>query len=320
MLQKADPEPAATTVCTLFEGNDLPGVCALANSLVESGFTGVFAPGTRRGAAWVEPLREIVAKAQAHPDVRFEVELHEFDTEMHLTNYKPWLMKHVFDARPPSADADRDAVLYFDPDIVLGVGWHFFDNWVQNGVALAADLNWFMPHDYPHRHVWRDHARALGFEPDRELDLFFNGGFCGVTRPNAAFLDTWITLIESAAEAAGGLDVFRAKRRDAPFQSANQDTLNVAAMCWPGRLSTVGPDGMAFAPGYHPMGHALGRPKPWTRNYTMTALRGKKPRVVDSLYWKVADGPFEMYSPGRVRRKRLDLSFGKAVSRLLGSS
>lgn len=319
MIQKADPH-APTTVCTLFEGNDLPGVCALANSLVESGFTGVFAPGTRRGAQWLGPLGEIIAQAEADDRVKFRTEVYEFDTDMHLTNYKPWLMKQVFAARPASMDPDRDAVLYFDPDIVLGVGWHFFDNWVQNGVALAADLNWFMPHDYPHRHVWRDHAAALGLKADRQLDLFFNGGFCGVTRGNVGFLDIWISLIESAAEAAGGLDVFRAKRRDAPFQSANQDTLNVAAMCWPGRLSTVGPDGMSFTPGYNPMGHALGRPKPWDKRFVYSVLKGKKLRHVDKLYWQVADGPFAAFGKGRVRRSRLDLTVAKALSRVVGSA
>lgn len=305
-----------TAVCTLFEANDLPGCCSLANSLARGGFAGTFVAGTRAGAPWLGQLKEIFEQATADPEVEFKVVIREIDHDMHFTNYKPCLMDSLFDDEDPAL-ANIDAVLFFDPDIVLAADWSFFEHWVQHGVALSGDLNWLMIDDHPHRHAWRKHAESLGYQAQRKLDYYFNGGFCGVTRNDRGFVRLWAELVDSVAEVAGGLKAFRAKPRTQPFQSANQDTLNLAAMIWDGQLSTLGPEGMGFGPGYHPMGHSLGRPKPWEKSYLFRALKGRGPQGVDRLYWDRASGPFKIHSNPRITRTRIDLALADGVSRFL---
>lgn len=308
-----------TTVCTLFEGNDLPGACGLANSLVAHGFTGTLVLGTRANAPWKEQLLAIADAAQKDERLTCEVLIHEIETDMHFTNYKPRIMLDLLaDIQSPSL-AENDAVVYFDPDILVNADWDFFEQWIRSGIAISADIAWSaLPAQHPHRHAWIKHAEAMGYTIHRNMDIYYNGGFCGLRREDAEFLEIWERLVHSAKEQAGGLDRFRAVPRTVALQSANQDTMNLAAMIWKGELSALGPNGMAFDRGFNPMGHALGRPKPWDKKYVLRSItRGAYPRAVDVMYWNAADGPFQPYSERRVSLSRLDLKASKLISRFI---
>ena len=55
----------------------------------------------------------------------------------------------------------------------------FFEEWVQAGVALCADVNPSMPANHPIRHAWKKFYLPHGIIFRRELELYFNGGFFG---------------------------------------------------------------------------------------------------------------------------------------------
>ncbi|MEO1235396.1 MAG: hypothetical protein AAFX76_01265, partial [Planctomycetota bacterium] len=59
-------------------------------------------------------------------------------------------------------------------------------------------------------------------------------------------------------------------------------------------------------------------PKPWDKKYVARAItRGAYPREVDSMYWRSAEGPFQNFSPTRVKLSRFDLKASKLVSRFI---
>jgi hypothetical protein len=137
----------------------------------------------------------------------------------------------------------------------------------------------------------------------------------------AGFLDLWEEVIE-ICENYGELDE-RFERRELepldPFQSWDQDALNIATCCYDGELSFIGKEGMDFKWGGQWMSHAVGARKPWDTNYVTDALRGVGPRQVDRLYWRVFQSPFPTVDNVTLWRKRLSLNASVFISRYIVS-
>ena len=307
-----------TAVCTLFEGDYHHGVASLVNSLHASGFTDTVFAGFRGSRpAWAAADEVSAGGVRVH-----FVRLTE---SLHFTNFKPQFMRRVFGELAPSADA----VLYLDPDICLTAPWRFVETWIEAGVALCEDVNSPLHENHPRRFEWRNfyarHSIALRFRGT----AYVNGGAVGVTRARLGFLETWERLQALMGEEIGGLDQVKlsggtSKRMRDPFFCFNvhdQDALNATLeACAETPVSILGREAMGFAAGLRVLPHALGRRKPWRRNYLRDALSGRPPGPADEAFWHHASGPLSSWPSGLPGRRRRQLRVARLISRFIRAS
>ena len=111
------------------------------------------------------------------------------------------------------------------------------------------------------------------------------------------------------------LTAFMHVNRPHPFCSPDQDSLNIMAMAAEPHLSTIGPEGMDFIPGGFTMSHAVGSPKPWRKNYLLSALNGSGPSAADKAFWDNAAAPIEVFPPFVIRRRRATIRLASLIGR-----
>ena len=183
-------------VCSLFEGTYHLGLGALVNSLYRNGFRGTVFAGYR-GA--LPPWANSTSTGSGTTDfdvgggcrIRFLL----LDTSLHLTSYKPIFMRQMF----TEFLKDEDILCYFDPDITVKCRWSFFEEWVQNGLALVEDATFpYLPSDHPLRFQWMEIARSAQLTEKRSLSRYYNGGFVGVPGRVRKVLEVWESLLEAA--------------------------------------------------------------------------------------------------------------------------
>lgn len=301
-------------VSTLFENDYHLGTAALANSLVQNGFTGVIWAGYRGPApTWAQQGRRdgdalVITLA---PDA--ELRLVPVESPLHFAHYKPWFMLRVLEELDPTADA----VFYFDPDIVVPTRWSYYVEWVGYGVALTEDNHYHVGVDHPLRHAWKQFAHDNHLTVTRDLSRFCNSGFLGVQRAHASFLRTWCDLIRAVEPESGSLAGWRSLDRTHRFWSANQDTLNLAAMVTPHPVAVYGPNGMDFVPsaGRPIMSHAVDKPKPWRRHYLRDFFRGRPPTRPDRWFWRYVEGPLPVFTHRRARQQQTCIRLAAFLSR-----
>jgi len=299
-------------VCTIAEKDYLYGAAALYNSLVSCGFAGEFAIFSR---SFDEMPRRLVSQMRqlSRPRVHFRT----VDTLRHLALEKARCMLSCF------REWDcAETVTYFDPDIVVhGAPWEWINTWCQDGVALAADVNWQMPMRHPLRRAWARLLQSADYGVCNQLDTYFNAGFVSVARKDAGFCVLWDRFIDrfgatdKPLELRGEIKDWPRKGRWETVELPDQDTLNMAAMVWDGGLTTLGPDMMGFTSGSAYLPHALGFSKPWKRNYLAESMDGRPPRLVDKIFWDYAGSPINLLSPQRIALKKLQVSVTAAIGR-----
>lgn len=301
-----------SAVFTLFEGHYHLGAAALFNSLHQAGFRGTCYAGVRNPPPpWAKAGRD-GRNVFEGPD-GFRVEVVPVETEYHLTNYKPVLFQRLWQDFCPEAER----LFYIDPDIVVKRQWSYFEDWADYGVALVQDVNPLMPADHPVRQAWQRFCGEVGFSVRNTTNFYYNGGFVGVHRKYAAFLTTWHDLMKAGTKFGFSFDAFSQNMNRYPyFRNSDQDFLNIAAMVSEVPLSTVGPAEMDFFPGGTLLSHAMGRPKPWLRNYLSRVLQGIPPNESDKRFWSAAGGPIPVFKPGFLRLKRLELAAAAAIGRI----
>lgn len=314
-----------SVVCTLFEGDYHFGVAALTNSLHAVGFRGTVYSGYRGTLPeWAtEAVTQTVGKWNtAHTlDVADGLRLVflSLETDCHLTNYKPDFMLELLQG--PAKDVG--AIFYCDPDICVVQSWTFFEQWITCGVALCEDVNSPLPEKHPRRVGWRRYFSAYGADLKFRSHEYVNGGFVGVSRNDAAFLELWRDLQLAMAEEIGGLSAsklvngtaYRSKGFANCFDASDQDALNAAIEAFDGDISVIGQEAMNFKNGHAVVPHALGHGKPWQRSYLMDALKGRPPRFVDKQFWRFAAGPLQPYSRATIRLQRLKVTLAAAIGR-----
>jgi hypothetical protein len=309
-----------TAICTLFEGDYHYGVGVLANSLYHHGFRGVVWAGYRdRIPAWATPLNSTSDYDELVISKDCAIRFVKVDPDLHLANYKPHLMWDVLEQNP-----NLEALFYFDPDIVNRCDWSFYQHWVRCGVALCGDSWYHVPANHPRRLAWQAFAEEQGFPAQRALEQYYNAGFVGVPRRSQSLLLTWQKLIETASE-LGYLDphdIYADRPTNTyPYLPNDQVALNLALMLTLDPLSTVGPDGMDFAPGGTIMSHAtVPHVKPWRKRLIWSALQGMAPSLTDKLFWQHTRSPIAVYPAQTVRQKRLALKVGAAIGRFIRRS
>jgi len=311
--QKRETPGRRSGICTLFEGDYHIGLAAFLNSLAHAGYAGTVWVGYRGPLPpWLNQLRRTTQEAHEY-EIAGQIQLVflPVETQIHLTNYKPWLMLDLL----AGAAHDCDFLWYFDPDIFLRAPWTFFANWQRYGIALCQEIvNNNLPADAPLRHEWMEAASRLGLSNPRPLDRYYNGGLVGIPRDHAHFLVIWRRLIEHAGEVGYDLTGMMPGTRDMPFHASDQDALNIAAMYSEFPLSTLGPQGMGFIPGDVKMFHTVGV-KPWKGSFLLRAIAGKPPSDAMKYFLTQLSSPIRPYSPLGLRAKKLACSVAALIGR-----
>ena len=195
-------------VCTLFEGTYHMGLGALVNSLYRNGFRATLFAGYRGSLPpWAAPVSTKDKIADFAVGEGCRIKFVSLDTPLHLASYKPIFMRRVFEEflQP------EDILCYFDPDITIKCRWSFFEQWVQNGLALVEDCTFpYMPSDHPLRYLWLEMAKSAGLIQKRAPGRYYNSGFVGVPGRLRHVLPLWESLLESAR--AFGYDTYDVHR------------------------------------------------------------------------------------------------------------
>jgi hypothetical protein len=313
-------------VCTLFEKHYHLGVAVLVNSLARAGFTGTFHAGFRGPLPpWAGDAKPIDATnwklaVPSGPTLVFT----QLETEAHFSNFKPDWMLAILE-RP-----NTDAVLYFDPDVVVNTPWLHLEEWVSCGLAVCDDVNSPVAENHPRRVGWRRFFAPLGYKLHDRTSCYANGGVVGATRAHRRLLEVWRDMLAAACASLGGSDVAGITGgRILPgaygfadcFRQPDQDTLNAALEACPDiPVSFLGRQAMGFDAGHPALPHAIGPRKPWTRRFIREALQGRPPAGVDKCFWECADGPLHPYTPEQVAAQRRRVRIGAGLGRLIRRS
>jgi len=295
-----------SAVCTLFEGDYHYGVGALVNSLHRYGYQGSVEVGYRGNLpTWMHDAKAVLKGTSI--TLRF----HPLQTDWHLTNYKPRFLLELF-----SADPALDRIFYFDPDIVIKCSWEFFEYWAESGVALVEEIATHgMAYNHPLRRKWVEIANGLGISVKPTFSQYFSGGFIGVRRSMMRHLQDWARIMEHLPALGIDLRRFMPADRLHPFCGTDQDAMNIFAMATAPFLSTIGPEGMDFIPGGFTMSHAVGSPKPWRKNYLLSALKGIKPSAADKAFWDNAATPIRVFPASLVRQRHATIHLSSLIGR-----
>jgi hypothetical protein len=308
-----------TVVVTLFEGHYHYGVAALANSLYKHGFRGSIYAGYR-GVLPSWCAESTANSALAWPNAKTikvaeELQIHflPLTIDYHLTNYKPDFMLELWDGLAK----DAQGMVYFDPDIVVKCNWEFYDKWIRHGVALVHEvIANDMPSSHPLRREWESVIIKVGKQHSRELRSYINGGFCGLASDNIEFLKLWSKIMSTAIKHFGmDAKTFIPFDRTHLFHGTDQDALNITAMCSESAISEIGPDGMDFIGGGWTMSHAVGSPKPWKKNFLLSALKGNPPSLAERTFWLNVEGPIVCHSKQEIRAKRISILVAAFIGR-----
>jgi hypothetical protein len=307
-------------ICTLFEGHYHYGVAALVNSLYKNGFKGNVYAGYRGSLpAWANSAKYDAAinwnenKSLSITNDIILVFL-PVETTYHLTNYKPDFMLQLLEGVVKNAGA----VFYFDPDIVIKCEWNFFDYWVSCGIAVVHEIMYNdMPSTHPIRNKWQSVIKTANKKVEHNLDSYVNAGFCGVAKRDISFLKSWLEFI-SMSDKEYGADLKKISdfSKTHAFCFIDQDSLNMALMCYPGEISEIGPDGMDFISGGYIMSHATGSPKPWNKYFFLSALKGTPPSLAEKEYWKNVEGVVNFYNGLKILKKKFIIRISSLIGRL----
>lgn len=296
---------------TLFEGRYDHGVAALINSAISCGFPGNFRilHREKRLPQWTVHLKQIDQTA-------FEVGRHRIDfihsdPPRHFGYQKPLALREALNTCP-----GNDTFIYADPDVFFLAPWTFFADWISRGVAYCLDSNFpYLPETHPWRAAWKELIAASIGNEIQPLSTYPNSGFISVNRCDAGFLDDWIALTTTFESQGGNTKSFTQKARYNPIVG-DQDLMAAALMCWKGRHSALGPEGMGFNGHHFLLSHDIDPSKPWDRKFIREALRGFPPSKTSTFYFQFCEGPVSVYSKGALMRKKAVLQIAKAIGML----
>lgn len=306
-------------VCTLFEKQYHFGLAALTNSMYKNGFSGDIYAGYKGDLPdWCSSATENTAlswKGAKTMVIEDGLKIHFLPlyTDYHLANYKPDFMLELLNGIAGKADG----IIYFDPDIVVKCEWSFMETWVSFGVSLVHEIiSNDMPSTHPVRLGWEAIVRNSNREVKRKLHSYINSGFCGVKRENIEFLEVWSDIIQIAIRDHGlKPSEFAHSKRSDLFFAKDQDAFNIAAMCSESPISEMGPEGMDFINGGFTMSHAVGRAKPWNKQFISSALKGIPASRADREFWRYVDGPVRPYAASHIKTKKLSLGIAGFLGR-----
>jgi hypothetical protein len=283
-----------SAICTLFARDYHFGLGALTNSLYAHGYRGIIFAGYDGALPpWSKNLDAKTGYSDFNVAEGLTIRFIEMPPKVNHVYYKPDFMLGILREHCPEARA----IFFFDPDIIIKCRWTFFEEWVEAGVAVCADVNASMPDNHPIRHAWRRILQPHGLKFRNSFENYFNGGFVGVTVTNVSFLADW-QRAQVLVQECGSDTQFKLADRTLPFTCRDQDALNIACMATENPVSPVGQDGMDLqhGGGGYVMSHALGSVKPWNKPFIRTLLlRGVSPSRTDRLFFRYVKFPIRLY-------------------------
>ncbi|RZM22618.1 MAG: hypothetical protein EOO88_28860 [Pedobacter sp.] len=298
---------------TLAENDYFLGVAALVNSMIKHGTYGNKMVIGYRGdlPKWLPALSPSKNGRSLTLKNNFEIEFVELIGSLHMVHEKPKWFRHLTEVLEPEADE----YFFFDSDIIVINRMNFFGEWVKHGVALCEDVNYDMGLTHPIRKSWLALCEQNNKPVVNYLSRYVNSGFLGWTRETAQVVVDWDECFQIMSKLSGDMKQFRVNDRTSVVLSANQDSLNMAAMTTQCPISIIGPAAMGFHFGLKLMVHPLG-PKPWKRKFGKEFLGGKQPRAADVLFWEsLKGGELRPFSDSYVRRRIAGVKFFKFMSR-----
>jgi hypothetical protein len=301
------------TICTLFEGNYHFGLGVLVNSLCAQGFRGtVFAGYRGELPPWAASNvhgNGVGSIFEAGNDCN--IHFIPLETPLHLNNFKPHFLLRLMNQEC----RDENDFFFFDPDIVVRARWTFFEQWVSHGIALCEDINHYLPRYHPVRLAWKKYAFEHGLSIRQEIDKFFNGGFIGIRRDHAEFLEMWKKLFDLRSSEGVDLSRFALSGFEFPYLYLDQDLMNLALMLISSPVTAVGPDGMDFQPGGYVMSHSAGDTKAWRKRFVIDALRGRAPSRTDKEFLSYTQEPIRIYTRPQLAARQIGVRVGSAIGR-----
>jgi hypothetical protein len=99
------------------------------------------------------------------------------------------------------------------------------------------------------------------------------------------------------------------------FGKTDQDALNATIEAYEGKISSLTKSAMAIEPGTHVIPHALGRIKPWKKNFFLNFLEGNPPSLVDKYYWVNTSYPIKLYPSLFIKLKSVAIKTFSFLSR-----
>jgi hypothetical protein len=298
-------------ICTLFEGHYHIGAAALINSIVRSGFRGLFWIG-HRGALppWTAQL--VKTEQGLYQVGGALIGFEAIENAGHFTQFKPEFMSNIFER-----GIATKSLWYFDPDITVRCDWEFFQRWIRFGVGLCQEITMgTMPSNHPIRCEWMEAAHLSGWpEPHTVQERYYNGGFVALNIEHREFLETWSRAMKLAN--AAGVDPHKLQHgtRASTYFSTDQDALNIAAMYSRSPLTTIGPEAMGFVTGGFAMYHSVGSKKSWRKDFLRLALAGDPPWNGDKHFLERVDGPIRPYTQGELKKLRRSAKWATLIGR-----
>lgn len=308
-----------SAICTLYEGHYHHGVAALSNSLFINGFRGDLYVGFRGGLPpWATAAKDNILlkwKGGKTLNVAEGLDLHflPLTTNYHLTNYKADFMTQLWEGPAEKSDS----MFYFDPDIVIKCPFSFYENWVNQGVTLVHEIIANdMTANNPIRGLWKTIIDENDEKVNHQLASYINGGFFGLKRDHIHFLEMFLKLQHLAEDRYKvNLTTFDMTNRTDPFFANDQDVMNIAAMCTTAPLSEMGPEAMDFIHGGFTMSHATGSPKPWKKQFIMSALKGNPPSLADKLFWENVGLPIKTFNTTTIKQTNISIKVASFIGR-----
>jgi hypothetical protein len=272
---------------TLAENDYFLGLAALVNSVVKNGtYVDRVVVGYRGTLpTWLPTLKSSKHGKACTLNSGLEIEFVKLDYNLHMVHEKPKWFKYLTEVLEPAAEE----FFFFDSDIIVINRMSFFGEWVKEGVAICEDVNYNMSSNHPIRKQWVNLAEEDGMKIKRSIERYYNSGFLGWNRKTAEFIEDWDKCFKILAKKSGDMKQFRVHDRTNTVLSANQDSLNLAAMITQVSISTIGPEAMGFHHGFQLMAHPIGQ-KPWKRKFIKDFFNGNPPRSSDLLFWENVTG------------------------------
>jgi hypothetical protein len=305
-------------ICTLFEGHYHHGGAALINSLYNNGFRGDVYIGYRGGLPfWGKDAQENNSlNWKGSKTIKIEeLDVHFLPviSDYHMTNYKPDFVLDLLEG--PAKE--KGGIFYFDPDIVVNCKFSFYEEWIQQGVALVHEITANdMTSNNPVRGMWKKIIEENGEKVNHQLNSYINAGFFGLVKENIHFVKMYSKFIH-LADKKYKVDLvnFSFTNRIDPFFAKDQDALNIAAMSANVALSEIGPEGMDFIHGGFTMSHAIGSPKPWVKNFIKSSLKGNPPSMAEKSFWNHVGFPIKTFSEKTKKNKKKSIKIASLIGK-----
>lgn len=311
--------PDSGIVFTICQGNYDLGAAALLNSLSRHGFSGRFWCFFRdKLPTWHRQLTPLSAESADSERVfcfrlggSIEVHFPKFVEKGFPGQFKPALLERIINTNPKAS-----YVAYFDPDIVVAANWAFYEKWMEFGIAVCEDLEERRHRTDPRRFVWKEFCSRQAIDFHRELDVYLNSGFVGVSSSYFPFASEWRHWQETMMLSLSEEDKLKTANRLDDFHRIDQESFNIALCCTSLPISIMCRAAMGFEPGDNIMFHACGKNKPWNGPFIPSALVGHPPSVAARMFTDYFQHPIRTFPPWEYRARRLDVMAARCLGRL----